>query len=176
MTDHNNSSTGDSTGAAGSSGGSGDDWEAFLSEHQHELHDIEHSKTARKFNKHAERQEKQTLVSVHDLTSDAFVGGGGPRDYRSSWLDTDDVMDQYGAGFTPPNPDLSNIKRSRLVFGLIFVIGIVGIIATVFIPHMASVLGVVFALCILVGAGGLLAQHKGHDETKRDEFDDGARV
>ena len=62
------------------------------------------------------------------------------------------------------------------MFGLIFVIGIVGIIATVFIPHMASVLGVVFALCILVGAGGLLAQHKGHDETKRDEFDDGARA
>ena len=54
--------------------------------------------------------------------------------------------------------------------------GVIGIIASVFVPALASILGSIFGLCALVGAAGLIVQHKGHRETRTDEFDDGARV
>lgn len=195
MAENNNSSTagddrpapapngtgrGDAADGAAHAGGDFDaDWAAFAAEHADELQDVERSRSAKRFEKHAQRKEKEALLSVDDLDDSAFAGGAGrgPRDFTgSSWLDTDDVMDRYGDPFTPPNPDIGPVKKSKLVFWVLLVVGIVGIIATVFMPSMAGILGTVFGLCALVGAAGLIIQHKGHTETRDDLFDDGARV
>ncbi|MUH58887.1 hypothetical protein [Bifidobacterium canis] len=151
-------------------------WDRFLDEYSEDLQDVEKSRTAKKFDKHAAKQEKKAMLSVDDLKQDSFVNASGPRDFtNSSWLDTDDVMDR-GSVFTPPNPDLGKIRWSRLVCGILLVVGVVGVIATTFLPAYATVLGVIFGICVLVGAGGLFVTHRGHDETKTSEEDDGARV
>ena len=88
--------------------------------------------------------------------------GRGPRDFTgSSWLDTDRVMDRYGDDFVPPNPEIGHVKLSKLVFWILLVAGVIGIIASVFVPALASILGSIFGLCALVGAAGLIVQHKG---------------
>ncbi|NEG70133.1 DUF4491 family protein [Bifidobacterium choloepi] len=195
MTDHKNSNDGDDRSAdfrkgerqAGSDVASAganteESWADFMAEHAGDLDDVENSRAARKFNRKAECEEKKALLDVEDLKKNAFVGGNrftqpGPRDHAgTSWLDTDDVMDRYGEDFTPPNPSIGHVSPGRVVLWILFVAGILGIIASTLVPSLASVLGVIFGLCLIVGAGGLFATHRGHDDTKRDEDDDGARV
>ena len=188
MTDLNNSNDGEETKPHDSGRNGGDSseiseeaaWNRFLDEYSDDLGEVERSRTARKFDRHATRQdkreEKRAILSVNDLKQGSFVDSSGPRDFtQSSWLDTDDVMDRSSV-FTPPNPDLGQIRWSRLICGILLVVGVAGIIATAFLPAWATVLGIVFGISILVGAGGLFVTHRGHDETKRDEEDEGARV
>ena len=157
-------------------------WAEFANSHADDLKAVERSRSAKRFEKHAQRQEKEALLSVNDLDQGTFVGdmpstGRGPRDFTgSSWLDTDRVMDRYGEDFVPPNPKLGPVKLSKLVFWVLLVAGVIGIIASVFMPALASILGSIFGLCALIGAAGLIVQHKGHSQTRTDEFDDGARV
>lgn len=169
MTDHNTSSH------------DGDDaWEAFMSEHADDLQDVSRSHAARKFEKHAQKEEKRAVLSVDDLASDSFVQGGrGPRDFTgSSWLDTDDVMDRHG-GFRPPRPSLRRgTSTTRIVFGTLAIVGVVGIILAAFIPRLIA-FGALFALLALVGAGGLLATRSPNPhlpDQGDDGADDGARV
>ncbi len=157
-------------------------WAEFANSHADDLKAVERSRSAKRFEKHAQRQEKEALLSVNDLDQGTFVGdmpstGRGPRDFTgSSWLDTDRVMDRYGEDFVPPNPKIGPVKLSKLVFWVLLVAGVIGIIASVFMPALASILGSIFGLCALIGAAGLIVQHKGHSQTRTDEFDDGARV
>lgn len=90
--------------------------------------------------------------------------------------DTDSVMDRYGDDFTPPNPSIGHVKISKLVFWVLLIAGVAGIIASAFMPALAGILGSIFGVCALIGAAGLIVQHKGHTQTRRDVFDDGARV
>ena len=133
-------------------------WAAFEAEHQDDLSDVAASRNAKRFEKHAQRKEKEALLSVDDLTADSFAKSGparGPRDFTgSSWLDTDDVMDRYGDDFVPPNPKIGHVGGAKLLFWILLVAGI----------------------CIIIGGAGLLARHKGFNETRTDYFDDGARV
>lgn len=179
MTNNSNANE-DSQPSACNSASSGDDWQAFIADHAQELHDVERSHTARKFDKHARKQEKKALISIENLDDSAFIDGGrtrGPRDFSgSSWLDTDDVMDRYGDDFIEPNPSLGNPSATNVVLWILLIVGMAGIIIAVFVPHLASTLGVIFGVCILIGAAGLIMRHRGHDETKSDPFDDGARV
>ena len=182
MTDLNNSNDDEERPNDASHGGGSpmDDldaaWAEFADSHADDLKAVERSRSAKRFEKHAQRREKEALLSIDDLdqgtfTNDAPANGRGPRDFTgSSWLDTDRVMDRYGDDFVPPNPEIGHVKLSKLVFCVI------GIIASVFVPALASILGSIFGLCALVGAAGLIVQHKGHRETRTDEFDDGARV
>lgn len=154
-------------------------WAQFTAEHADDLNDVERSRNAKRFEKHAQRKEKEALLSVNDLDASAFAGatGRGPRDFTgSSWLDTDDVMDRYGEPFIPPNPEIGPVKASKLVFWILLVVGIAGVIASVFIPALTGILGTVFGVCVLIGGAGLIVQHKGHNDTKTDYCDDGARV
>ena len=75
--------------------------------------------------------------------------GRGPRDFTgSSWLDTDRVMDRYGEDFVPPEPQKSApVKLSKLVFWVLLVAGVIGIIASVFMPALASILGGPSSVC-----------------------------
>lgn len=156
-------------------------WAEFARAHADDLQAVEGSRSAKRFEKHARRQEKEALLSINDLDQGTFTDdvprSRGPRDFTgSSWLDTDRVMDRYGEDFVPPNPKIGPVKPSKLVFWVLLVAGVIGIIASVFMPALASILGSIFGLCALVGAAGLIVQHKGHSQTRADEFDDGARV
>ena len=186
-------------------------WAAFEEAYKDDLKDVASSKQARKFEKQAQRREKEALLHVEDLdlgtfTDDAVplrerlrlrgnaagpsnagssksnssstsANQSGPRDFTgSSWLDTDDVMDRYGDDFVPPNPQIGPVDKSKLVFWILLLVGVFGLIASVFVPALAALLGTVFGLCTLLGAAGLIIQHRGHSQTRQDEFDDGARV
>lgn len=187
MTDLNNSNAGKRSDRPAGNEGTNDDidnaWAAFAEAHASELKDVERSRSAKRFEKHAQRKEKEALLSVNDLDDGAFVDDlaamrqHGPRDHTtSSWLDTDDVMDRYGDDFVPPNPKIGPVKASKLVFWVLLVAGIIGIISSVFIPSLAAVLGTVFGVCALIGATGLIVQHKGHNADRNGYTDDGARV
>lgn len=116
MTDLNNSNDGEETKPHDSGRNGGDSseiseeaaWNRFLDEYSDDLGEVERSRTARKFDRHATRQdkreEKRAILSVNDLKQGSFVDSSGPRDFtQSSWLDTDDVMDRSSV-FTPPIP------------------------------------------------------------------------
>ena len=185
MTDLNNTNAGDERSRHTPDGetDSGDldaVWAAFEAEHQDDLNDVAESRNAKRFEKHAQRKEKDTLLSVDDLTADSFTKTGashGPRDFTgSSWLDTDDVMDRFGDDFVPPNPKIGRVRFSKLVFWVLLVGGILGAIVSVFLPTYTGVLGIAAGIGVIVGGAGLLAQHKGFSQTRTDYFDDGARV
>ncbi|NMN00374.1 hypothetical protein G1C96_0953 [Bifidobacterium sp. DSM 109958] len=184
MTDHKDSNVphDDSTARPGDDA-AGDDaaWRDFLAAHGDELDSVERSRAARRFERHAQKKEKEALLDVRDLSPDAFAGssaGGarsGPRDFTGrSWLDVDDVMDQ-GSDFVAPDPDIP-VRASKLVLWIIVVIGVLALAGCVLIPSMSSLLGALGGALTMVGAAGLLMLHKGHTQTRTDEFDDGARV
>ncbi|KAB7791193.1 cytochrome c-type biogenesis protein [Bifidobacterium leontopitheci] len=192
MTEHHDTSPHDTgngndpdNGRAASGGTDADlDWATFAAEHAEDLQDVASSRNARRFERHAQRKEKEALLSVADLDARAFTDGSpagdrdrGPRDHVGrSWLDTDDVMDRYGDDFVPPNPKIGPVNATTLVLWILLVGGIGGIIASVFVPALAMVLGSVFGFCALIGGAGLILRHKGHSETRSGPFDDGARV
>ncbi|NEG89580.1 DUF4491 family protein [Bifidobacterium aerophilum] len=186
MTDLNNSNAGERRDDSSNHDADLDGaWAAFAQAHADDLKDVERSRSAKRFEKHAQRKEKEALLSVRDLDNGVFVDdlapmsrrARGPRDNtNSSWLDTDAVMDRYGDDFVPPNPSIGPVKASKLVFWILLVAGIAGVIASVFVPALAAVLGTVFGVCALVGAVGLIVQHKGHTDTRNGYTDDGARV
>lgn len=158
-----------------------DEWKRFEAEHADDLNDISKSRNAKRFEKHARRQEKEVPLAGDGLTANAFADAGspsgpGPRDFKgSSWLDTDKVMDE-GSDFTPPSPHLGHLDAVKVTFWVLLVVGVLGLIATVLVPRLAAVLATVFGLCALVGAVGLITQHRGHTQTRTDYFDDGSRV
>ncbi|WEV73495.1 DUF308 domain-containing protein [Bifidobacterium sp. ESL0798] len=124
------------------------------------------------------------MLSIEKVAPDSSAQGAssksskphGPRDFEgSSWLDTDDVMDSFD-DFTPPNPDLGHLNPVKVVFWALLVVGIAGLIAAVFLPRFAGIMGLVFGLCALIGGVGLLTMHKGFRQTQTDYFDDGSRV
>lgn len=157
-----------------------DAWESFATAHANELRDIERSRSARRFERHATRSREKARISVDDLQDGVFVDGvrgQGPRDFSgSSWLDTDRIMDRYGDDFVPPNPSLGHIQASSLMFWTLFIVGVVGLIASLFAPSLIRVLATVFAFCALIGGAGLVTQLRGHDSQRNGYTDDGARV
>ena len=139
MTDLNNSNDDEERPNDASHGGGSpmDDldaaWAEFADSHADDLKAVERSRSAKRFEKHAQRREKEALLSIDDLdqgtfTNDAPANGRGPRDFTgSSWLDTDRVMDRYGDDFVPPNPEIGHVKLSKLVFWILLVAGVIGI-------------------------------------------------
>jgi hypothetical protein len=161
------------------------DWERFTKEHADDLEGIANSSNARKFEKHARRQEKKALMSIDDLSPDFFVAGRrkrdaidghGPRDFeRSTWLDADDVMDGID-DFTPPNPSLGPINTVHVVFWTMLVAGVALIIAAAFLPRFAGVLGLLGGLSAVIGAAGLVLRHHNSIGKHPGWVDDGSRV
>ena len=128
-------------------------WAEFASSHADDLKAVEHSRSAKRFEKHAQRREKEALLSIQDLDQGTFTDdmpqNRGPRDFTgSSWLDTDSMMDRYGDDFVPPNPEIGHVKISKLVFWVLLVVGVAGIIASVFMPALAAILGSIFGLAL----------------------------
>ncbi|KFI40136.1 hypothetical protein BACT_0838 [Bifidobacterium actinocoloniiforme DSM 22766] len=163
----------------GGDGRTGDDWQDFLAAHSEDLGDVEASSTARKFERKARKADKQAALKASDLDRSAFVDSGpgagrGPRDFSSSWLDVDEVMDQ-SSDFIPPNPDLGAPKATGILYTVLTLIGVLGLAASLFLPHPPSVLGPVFGLCTLIGIAGLIAGRRDFRQ-RRAPDDDGARV
>lgn len=181
MTDHKDSNVPHDDSTARPNGDGTDDaaWRDFLAAHGDDLGSVERSRAARRFERHAAKQEKEALLDVRDLSPDAFAGATsqhGPRDFTGrSWLDTDDVMDE-GDDFTAPNPDIGPVRTSKLVLWIMTVAGVLALVGCVLIPSLSSLLGAVGGALTILGAAGLLMLHKGHTQTRTDEFDDGARV
>ncbi|MFT8358490.1 hypothetical protein [Bifidobacterium aquikefiri] len=164
----------------GSAQSKSDDWAMFLSEHQDDMGPIEHSRNAKRFEKHVKREQKKAALNVRDLRADSFAdaqgAGRGPRDFTgSSWLDTDDVMDE-GNDFVPPNPAIGPVRSTTLVYVILIILGVLALGAAIFIAQFASLLGTIGGVLTILGAAGLFYQHRGHTETRRDPFDDGSRV
>ncbi|MCI1901577.1 MAG: hypothetical protein LKI93_02430 [Bifidobacteriaceae bacterium] len=168
------------TGGSNDNSGTDSDWQSFLDSHSDDLSDVESSHTARKFERHAKKEEKRRLVDAKDLTADSFAAssgnnaGHGPRDFNNSWLDIDD--DLGSDNFTPDPPDVGSMKRSTVAFAVITVIGVLGLILVLFVPQVAGLLATIAGLLTLIGAVGLVMQLRGHNETRSSPFDDGARV
>ncbi|TPF94833.1 hypothetical protein [Bifidobacterium sp. UTBIF-78] len=111
----------------------------------------------------------------------------GPRDFTGrSWLDTDDVMDQYDdGGFTPPNPELGPVRTSTALLVALLVIGLAGTIVMVLVPSLygipvvSALLNIAFGLCTILGLGGLIVKALNRKDRPGDKggfYDDGARV
>ena len=187
----------DSSTSTSNGGTSSDDasWEAFARAHEDDLKDVERSRNARRFERHAQRKEKEALVSVEDLDASAFAGAGeplgrrvrGPRDNtNSSWLDTDEVMDRYdNGGFTPPNPELGPVKASTALLTALLVIGVAGTVVMMLVPSLygipvvSALLNIAFGLCTVLGLGGLIVKALNRKDRPGDKggfYDDGARV
>ena len=196
MTDHKDSNARDGSPTPDGTNSGQDDWERFEQEHADDLKSIERSRSARTFARKAAKAAKTSgrstarnpehsdsgnpdsehdQVSVADLEADAFAGSGGPRDFRTSWLSADDVMDQ-GDDFVEPNPRLGSVRASVLTFWLLLVVGVAGVIGSVFLPRLVGLLATVFGTMVLIGAAGLFIRHQGHRETRSGPDDDGARV
>ncbi|BDR54795.1 hypothetical protein KIMH_09060 [Bombiscardovia apis] len=184
MTQHKNSNDDDkpqhSADSSQSSGSSSDDsWQAFVSAHSDDLSDIESSHTAKRFERKARKDSKKAALKASDLDHSAFVSassgaGRGPRDFSSSWLDTDQVMDQ-ASDFVPPNPQLGHPSAAIVLYALLSLIGVIGLVAALFAPRLPGILGPIFALCTLIGVAGLISSRKDFRYSK-DPGDDGARV
>lgn len=178
MTEHKNNNAGEQYNSGEGTGAEqGDEaWEDFLDSHADDLDALESSRTARKFEKQARKSEKKAALKAEDLNRDSFVGGAGPRDFQgSSWLDTDEVMDQSSV-FTPPNPDLSDLGRSRIVFILLTVLGLVCFFLTIFIPRWSGLTGTLAGLLLLIGIAGLIVDRKNFRDASSGLFDDDDRI
>lgn len=108
-----------------------------------------------------------------------FVNPQGPRDNtRSSWLDVDETMDDYGDDFVPPNPTLENIPLTTAILWIVFALGIAGIIFCAFVPSLSTIIGIASGLFILIGGAGLIMNRKKPDPYKEDyrDYGHGARV
>lgn len=172
----------------GNTSNTGDDWSVFLAEHAEDFDDIANSRSAKSFEKHAKKAERKNLEEHIDHNnsskndnnlSSLLRSAAGPRDNtRSSWLDVDSTMEDYGDDFVPPNPTLKNISTVNLILWIVFIAGIAGIILTAFLPFLASFVGIISAILILLGGAGLLMNRKENNSCKNDyeDFGYGSRV
>lgn len=65
----------------GSNAGDDLDWAAFAAEHANDLQDVERSRNARRFEKHAQRKEKEALLGIGQ--AQGRRGPGEPLDRKS---------------------------------------------------------------------------------------------
>lgn len=142
----------------------------------------EHTNNAPKNNFSLKNLSSQKSYIIPQRMQDShiqFVTPHGPRDnIRSSWLDLDNTMEDYGEDFVPPNPHFDNVSLITVLLWLMFVAGIVGVILCAFLPLLASIIGIASGLLILLGGAGLLMRRKKHDLYHEDytDYGDGARV
>ena len=97
MTDLNNSNADEERPNAAPNGGEGassnaDDldaaWAEFASSHADDLQAVEHSRSAKRFEKHAQRREKEALLSIQDLDQGTFTDDISARSWtaRFHWF------------------------------------------------------------------------------------------
>lgn len=156
-----------------------DVWKQFEEAHSDDLDDISNSRSAKQFEKQAKRQEKKAILSIADIRPDSFANNTsmprGPRDFENSWLDTEDVLDRFD-DFIPPNPPLGHFNPVKCTFWALLLIGIAGLVAALFLSQFAHIMGMIFGLCALIGAVGLLTTHRAYEGPGDDDCDDGAQV
>jgi hypothetical protein len=163
-----------------------DEWKAFLNEHS-ELQEVEKSSPAQRFEKAARQHERIVSHSSQShhwhmrgrkkdhhndqqefLEPDGSIdhaeinpSHSGPRDFRSSFLDTDRVLEKEDGPYVPPDvDDPQTKKRTTAVYAALIIIGLVLLIACAFVPPAAGVLGTLGVLGLIVGGVGLFLQSK----------------
>ena len=85
-------------------------------------------------------------LDIGSFTDDALrPSRGGKRQavrslrFHRLQLDTDNVMDTYDDGFTPPNPDLGPVKASTVLLTALLIIGLVGEAVMIFVPGLNAI-------------------------------------
>ncbi|WP_300768464.1 hypothetical protein [uncultured Bifidobacterium sp.] len=172
MTDTNNSNV--PRPQPDDSGSSSEDmWREFEKEHAQELQDVASSRSAKRFERHIKRQRKKALLSVDDLANGAFtddVPSSGPRDFTHS-----SVLSSPDDEFVPPDPHHERPRASIAVFAVLFVAGILAIIASTVVSGLTNTLVLVAGVSAVIGGVGLINTRRPHAPGRRDG-DDGARV
>lgn len=166
-----------------------DDWSSFISEHSQDFNDIEKSKSAKEFEKHAKREDKRNIKRKEEeeerekairnlrIEREIFLSHGPRDNIRSSWLDVDDTMEEYSDDFVAPNPHFKNIRKSVVILWLVLLLGIAGIITSAFIPIIASIAATISIVFIIISGVGLLMIRKdSHDNNDYSDYGNGARV
>ncbi|OZG50994.1 hypothetical protein [Bombiscardovia coagulans] len=184
MTQHKNSNDDDKLQNEAKSIGDADQtdsqsWQNFMAAHSEDFKDIESSSTAKRFKRKIQRESKTAALTVKDLPQSSFTDsnsryGRGPRDFTSSWLDTDTIMDQESP-FVPPNPSFDKPSASFILYSVLAIIGIIGLVSALFVHPLPTFLGPLAALCTLLGISGLIYSRQDFHQRK-DPDDDGARV
>ncbi|WP_022861013.1 hypothetical protein [Bifidobacterium minimum] len=171
--DTNGSAPDPHSDANGSGSSSDADWSEFEREHADELRDVAASRSAKRFERHIERQRKKALISVDDLDNGAFtddIPSHGPRDFTHS-----SILDAPDDDFIPPDPHHGHPTASVAVFALLFVVGVTAVVASVFLPALTGSLATIGGVAAVIGAAGLIGAHRPHAPGRR-HGDDGARV
>ena len=168
MTDNKN------TNSAGQNSGNGDSngfshsaedrqWEHFINEYEGDFNDEQINSIKKKFEKNAKKIERKRKKEIKKAIKNASFNDDfaaintkpGPRDVSGiSWIDDDP------GSFSPENP-VQVIMVTRKILHLTL------------LAFRKCLRG---GICILLGFGLFLANHKGFNETRKDEFDDGARI
>lgn len=170
---------------SGPTGSDGFSWESFLSDHADEIGGLESSRTARKFVRKAEKSDRKEagrlLTDASRFDPSAFVVppnppngssgsshgapsspvGHGPRDFETSWLDADDVLERRG-GFVPPDPHIPRSSMTIVAMTVLLVLGVFGIVASVMVPALSWWLGTVSGALLVLGITGLIDAFRLH--------------
>lgn len=135
-------------------------WAEFVNGHSEELSDVADSRTAKKFEKKAAREEKKATrvkMQMKDFHSDVFVSAPPtPRGYSTSWLDADDTDNH----FTPANPTWSSIHGSAVTAAVLLVLGFVSVFAALALPGWRMLLGSVGGVLLILGFAIFVASPK----------------
>lgn len=166
----------DASTSATSAVSSGFSWESFLSDYADEISGLESSRTAKKFVRKAEKADKKgpsyLLVDASQFNPSAFVMppnqsnssssrasgssvGHGPRDFETSWLDIDDVLERRG-GFTPPKPHIPRSSMTTVAMTFLLVLGVFGVVVSIMAPTLSWWLRIISGVLLVLGITGLI--------------------
>ena len=172
MSDFNNSSASEETSRDGTNGGvpaggtAGNDnlesqWSEFLSEHADDVSALDASRTAKRFEKEAakqdrlrhERQRKEAERQFKQMAQSEQ--GQGPRDFETSILD--DAPDDH---FTPPtDPDASMDHYTR-VYLMLLVSGLVLVVLGFVFPRLSAAFESTGGMLLLIGILALIMRKR----------------
>lgn len=184
MTDNKN------TNSAGQNSGNGDSngfshsaedrqWEHFINEYEGDFNDEQINSIKKQFEKNAKKIERKRKKEIKKAIKNASFNDDfaaintkpGPRDVSGiSWIDDDP------SSFSPENPVLPSPSAAGIAVLILIVAGIAAAVCALIFSAVPSIVGSIGGICILLGFGLFLANHKGFNETRKDEFDDGARI
>ncbi len=172
MSDFNNSSAADETSRDGTNGGvpgngttGGDDldsqWSEFLAAHADDVSTLDASRTAKRFEKEAAKQDRLRHERLRKEAERQFQQmaqseqGQGPRDFETSILN--DAPDDH---FTPPtNPDASMDHYTR-VYLMLLIAGLALVVLGFVLPRFSAVFESTGGMLLLIGILALILRKR----------------
>lgn len=135
-------------------------WSAFLASHADDVQALDASRTAKRFEKEAAKQDRQRHERQRKEAEEQFKQmarseqGRGPRDFETSILD--DAPDDH---FTPPDPDGSLDHYTRTYLALL-IVGLVLVVLGFVLPRFATVLESTGGMFLIIGILALVMRKR----------------